>query len=98
MVFKESRIRCDERCLLNAAAVCVQRYYRGYIARVLTVIMRTEMAQFIALMRVQEAQQDEEMYWQTHPWSRFKRDQNEWWNKRKEKQRYQSYKSLKFSC
>ena len=65
--------------LLTAAATAVQRIYRGYLARRFTVEKRTEMAQFIALMRVQEAQQDEEIYWQTHPWSRFKRNRREWY-------------------
>ena len=68
--------------LLNAAAICVQRMYRGHLARSYAVIKRTEMAQFISLMRVQEAQADEEMYWQTHPWSRFKMKRREWFNKK----------------
>ena len=70
--------------LLNAAAICVQRIYRGHLARTFAVVKRTEMAQFIALMRVQEAQSDEEMYWQTHPWSRFKMKRREWLNKKLE--------------
>lgn len=73
--------------LLNATAITIQRYYRGYRARVFTIIKRMEMAQFIALMRVQESQQDEEVYWQTHPWSRFKRRQREWWHTKFEKLR-----------
>jgi hypothetical protein len=64
--------------LLHATATCLQRVYRGYQARVLTVRTRAEMAQFIALMRAQEAQADEEVFWETHPWQRFKRDQKEW--------------------
>jgi hypothetical protein len=71
--------------LLNATAITIQRYYRGYRARVFTIIKRMEMAQFIALMRVQESQQDEEVYWQTHPWSRFKRRQKEWMHTKYEK-------------
>jgi hypothetical protein len=68
--------------LLNATAICIQRCYRGYLARVLTVRKRAEMAQFIALMRAQEAQADEEVFWETHPWQRFKRDQKEWTDKK----------------
>jgi len=68
--------------LLNATATCIQRCYRGYIARVLTIRTRAEMAQFIALMRAQEAQADEEVFWETHPWQRFKRDQKEWTDKK----------------
>jgi hypothetical protein len=73
--------------LLHAAATTIERVYRGYATRVYTIIKRTEMAQFIALMRVQEAQQDEEIYWQTHPWSRFKRQRKEWMDKKMEKYR-----------
>jgi len=40
------------------------------------------MAQFIALMRAQEAQGDEDVFWETHPWQRFKRDQKEWIDKK----------------
>lgn len=68
--------------LLTAAATCIQRMYRGHLARVLTVLKRTEMAQFISLMRVQEAAADEEMFWQTHPWSRFKMKRREWAKKK----------------
>jgi len=64
--------------LLNSTAIAIQRIYRGYAARLFAVQKRTEMAQFIALMRVQESQQDEEIYWQTHPWSRFKKNRREW--------------------
>jgi hypothetical protein len=71
--------------LLNSTAIAIQRVFRGYEARLYAVQKRTEMAQFIALMRVQESQQDEEIYWQTHPWSRFKRDRREWLNEKLEK-------------
>ncbi len=68
--------------LLHATATCIQRVYRGYLARVLTIRTRAEMAQFIALMRAQEAQADEEVFWETHPWQRFKRNQKEWTDKK----------------
>jgi hypothetical protein len=64
--------------LLNATAITIQRIYRGHRDRNYAMLKRQEMAQFIALMRVQESQQDEEIYWQTHPWTRFKRNQKEW--------------------
>lgn len=73
--------------LLNSTAIAIQRVYRGYRARVYAIWKRMEMAQFIALMRVQESAQDEEVYWQTHPWSRFKRRQKEWVNQKLEKYR-----------
>lgn len=39
---------------------------------------RAEMAHFIALMRAQEAEDDEFIYWESHPWARFKRDWGDW--------------------
>ena len=39
------------------------------------------MAQFIALMRAQEATEDEEQYWDTHPWSRFKKNAKDYFDK-----------------
>lgn len=73
--------------LLNSTAIAIQRVWRGYEGRLFAVQKRTEMAQFIALMRVQESQQDEEIYWQTHPWSRFKRNRKEWLRSQLEKYR-----------
>lgn len=66
--------------LLNAASIFVQRVYRGYRARCLAIKKRIEMAQFIALMRAQEAASDENVFWETHPWQRFKRNQKEWFD------------------
>ena len=64
--------------LLNASAIFIQRIYRGYLARLEATHTRSEMAQFIALMRAQEAAEDEEQYWDTHPYSRFKRNAKIW--------------------
>jgi hypothetical protein len=66
--------------LLNAAATCMQRVWRGYLARVEAIETRAEMAYFIALMRAQEAAQDEEEYWETHNWQRYKRNAREFVN------------------
>ena len=68
--------------LLHATAICLQRCYRGYTARCNAGKKRAEMAAFIALMRAQEAKSDEEVFWATHPWQRFKRDQKEWVDKK----------------
>jgi hypothetical protein len=68
--------------LMNAAATFCQRHYRGYRARCLTIRTRMEMAQFISLMRAQEAASDESVYWETHPWQRFKRDFKDWQDKK----------------
>jgi hypothetical protein len=76
------RLKSDElhaaHAMLTSAGVCVQRIFRGYSDRLYAVNKRTQMRQFISLMRVQESAQDEEMYWQTHPWSRFKKTQKEY--------------------
>jgi len=52
----------------------LQRIWRGYLARIEAIQTRAQMAQFIALMRAQEATEDEEQYWDTHPWSRLKKN------------------------
>jgi hypothetical protein len=64
--------------LLSKTSVTLQRVWRGVLARKYLVTRRMEMAQFIAFIRVQEAENDEEQYWKTHPWSRFKKDFKEW--------------------
>ena len=60
--------------LLNQTAIIIQRVYRGYLARVYTDQYRMEMAQFIAFLRAEEANADEEQFWKTHPWRKLKRD------------------------
>ena len=66
--------------IMNAAATCLQRIWRGYLARVLAVETRAEMAYFIALMRAEESAHDEEEYWKTHNAARFKRGAREFFN------------------
>lgn len=68
--------------LLHSTSICIQRCYRGYLARVNAARKRAEMAAFIALMRAQEAKSDEDVFWATHPWQRFKRDRKEWVDKK----------------
>lgn len=67
--------------LLNATAITIQRYYRGYLGREIAVVKRMEMAQFIALMRAQEAAADEDLYWDTHPLKRWNKKRREWMDK-----------------
>ena len=66
--------------LLTSCQVCIARYWKGYITRVRTINKRLEMASIIALKRAQETTFDEEVYWETHPYQRFKRDQREWYD------------------
>jgi hypothetical protein len=68
--------------LLSSAAVCVQRQFRGWLARQFTIKKRIDMGQIISLMRAQEATADEDVYWETHPWQRFKKENKEWLDKK----------------
>ena len=69
------------KVIMDEAALNIQRVFRGYLGRQYYTILRTEIAQFIAIIRFQEADADEEEYWREHPWSRFKRDQIAWMRK-----------------
>ena len=69
------------RVIMTDASLNIQRLFRGYLGRQYYRILRTEIAQFIAIVRFQEADADEEEYWKEHPWSRFKRDQIAWLRK-----------------
>ena len=60
--------------LMNASAITVQRVHRGHKGRVQASEVRVEMAEFIAQIREEEAKQDEEEYWKTHTFARYKRD------------------------
>lgn len=66
--------------IMNAAATCLQRIWRGYLARVEAVETRAEMAYFIALMRAEESAHDEEEYWKTHNAARLKRGARDFFN------------------
>lgn len=68
--------------LLNAAATCLQRVWRGWLGRKVAKDTRAEMAYFIALMRAQEAEQDEEEYWETHQWQRYKKNARQFVNEK----------------
>jgi hypothetical protein len=63
--------------LLSSCAVMIQRSFRGFRARNFAIRKRVDMAQIIALMRAQEAAADEDVYWETHPWQKFKRNHKE---------------------
>jgi len=78
--------------LLNSAATCLQRVWRGWLGRKEAKETRAEMAYFIALMRAQEAEQDEEEYWETHQWERYKRNARNFVNERFRAEH--SYKTL----
>ena len=69
--------------LFTGAAVCAQRHWRGYMGRELTRRTRDNMANFIALQRLQETADDEEAFWDTHPYQRFMARFNDWRNQGK---------------
>ena len=71
------------RALQHAAAVAIQRVWRGIDGRTEAEEKRIEMAEFIAQMRAAEAAEEEEEYWRTHAWARFKRDMRNWWRRRR---------------
>jgi hypothetical protein len=60
--------------LLSSCAITGQRVYRGYLGRIYAKETRSEMAEFIAMIRMEEAVNDEDEYWRTHSWQRIKRD------------------------
>ena len=60
--------------LMNASAITIQRVHRGHKGRLAASEVRVEMAEFIAQIREEEAKQDEEEYWRTHTFQRYKRD------------------------
>ena len=60
--------------LMNASAITIQRVHRGHKGKVAASEVRMEMAEFIAQIREEEAKQDEEEYWKTHTFARYKRD------------------------
>jgi hypothetical protein len=70
------------RALQHAAAVAIQRVWRGVGGRGEAEERRIEMAEFIAQMRAAEAAEEEEEYWRVHTWERWKRDMKGWWRRR----------------
>ena len=70
------------RALQHAAAVAIQRVWRGIMGRQVAEEKRIEMAEFIAQMRAAEAAEEEEEYWRTHTWERWKRDLRSWYRKK----------------
>lgn len=64
--------------LVSSAAVCVQRVWRGVLGRQMAVLSRINMGKIMALMRAQEATLDDQFYWETHGFARFKRRNREW--------------------
>lgn len=60
--------------LMTASAITMERVYRGFVGRTAASVKRMEMAEFISMIRLQEAADDEAEYWRTHTFARLKRD------------------------
>ena len=60
--------------LMTASAITIERVFRGYMGRIAASVARMEMAEFISMIRLEEAQGDEDEYWRTHGWARLKRN------------------------
>ena len=56
--------------LMTASAITIERVFRGYMGRIAASVARMEMAEFISMIRLEEAQADEDEYWRTHGWAR----------------------------
>jgi hypothetical protein len=64
-----------------AASITVQRVNRGRLGRYRAESHRIELAEFIASIRSEEAQEEEEQFWRTHPFARWGRDARQLWEK-----------------
>ena len=60
--------------LMTASAITIERVFRGYMGRIAASVARMEMAEFISMIRLEEAQADEDEYWRTHGWARLRRN------------------------
>ena len=69
------------RALKLAASITVERVYRGRLGRYRAESRRIELAEFIASIRSEEAQEEEEQFWRTHPFARWGRDARQLWEK-----------------
>jgi hypothetical protein len=63
--------------LLQAAAVAVQRRWRAYLGRDRALRKRETFSHFIGLQRTQESALEEEIYYDTHKFARWKKEKAE---------------------
>ncbi|ETP25041.1 hypothetical protein F441_02036, partial [Phytophthora nicotianae CJ01A1] len=62
-----------QRALDHAAAITLQRAYRGRLGRIAAEDQRVELAEFISQIRAEEAIAEEEEYWESHRMERLAR-------------------------
>ena len=60
--------------LMTASAITIERVFRGYMGRIAASVARMEMAEFISMVRMEEAAADEDEYWKSHSYARMKRN------------------------
>ena len=71
------------RALRLAAAINIQRIWRGYVGRLFVADKQKEMAAFIKMIREQEEQELQEDFYATNTLERWKRDWRRWRGKEK---------------
>jgi hypothetical protein len=59
--------------LCHASSIAISRYWRGYVARVLAQKLRAEMVEYLLNMRKIEVDQDEDEYWNSLKFGKYRR-------------------------
>mmetsp|Transcript_56724 Transcript_56724/g.113654 ORF Transcript_56724/g.113654 Transcript_56724/m.113654 type:complete len:817 (+) Transcript_56724:1697-4147(+) len=65
--------------LMHGSATTLQRAFRGFVGRMDAAEKRAEMAEFIAMMRMEESAAEEEDYWKENTFERLQRDWSIFW-------------------
>lgn len=60
--------------IMTSAALIIQRIWRGYLGRSIARERKQEMAYYIAMVRLQESENDEAEYWKLHSFAKHRRD------------------------
>jgi hypothetical protein len=59
--------------LCHASSIAISRYWRGYVARVLAQKLRADMVEYLLNMRKIEVDQDEDEYWNSLKFGKYRR-------------------------
>jgi hypothetical protein len=65
--------------LMHGSAATLQRAFRGFVGRMAAAALRSEMAEFMTMLRMEESAADEEEYWRWNRWKRLQRDWSQFW-------------------
>jgi hypothetical protein len=66
--------------LMHGSAVTLQRAFRGFVGRMAAAALRSEMAEFMTMLRMEESAADEEEFWRWNRWKRLQRDFSQFWD------------------